>query len=60
MGVDALDDLVQHVATIPADHPDLAGGQVLVRSFDGGDSWEVCTRPDTFSTWSVGVQAVSA
>lgn len=55
-----LDALVQHVASIPDDHPDLAGGQVLVRSFDGGNSWEVCTRPDHYATWSVGVQAVSA
>lgn len=52
--------VVQHVAAIPSDHADLAGGQVLVRSFDSGKSWEVCTRPDTYSTWSIGIRAVSA
>lgn len=56
----APDALVQVVASLPEDHPDLNGGQVLVRSFDGGLTWEVCTRPDHYATWSIGVKAVSA
>lgn len=53
-------EVQQVVASLPDDHPDLGGGQVLVRSFDGGQTWEVCTRPDHYATWSVGVQAVTA
>jgi len=53
-------DIQQIVASLPDDHPDLAGGQVLVRSFDDGNSWEVCTRPDHYSTWSLGIEAVTA
>lgn len=52
--------MIQYLTTLPDDHPDMPGGQVLTRSFDGGVTWEVCTRPDTFSLWSVGVEAVSA
>lgn len=50
----------QVLATLPADHPDLPGGQVLVRSFDGGETWEVCTRPNTYAGWSIGIKAERA
>lgn len=48
-------ELKQIVVTFPEDHPDLAKGQVLVRSLDGGKTWEAATRPDTYSTWSRAV-----
>jgi hypothetical protein len=54
------ESLTQVVATLPVEHPDLPGGQVLVRSFDRGVTWEVCTRPDTHSTWSRGIDTVTA
>lgn len=51
---------VQFVTTLPDHHADLPGGQILHRSFDHGVTWEVCTRPDTYSTWSLGIASVTA
>lgn len=52
--------MIQFMATLPDDHPDMPGGQVLTRSFDNGETWEVCTRPNEWETWSIGIEAVQA
>lgn len=38
-------DPISLVVNLPADHPDLPGGQLLWTSFDGGTTWECATRP---------------
>lgn len=51
--------MIQFITRLPSDHADLAGGQILHRSFDEGLTWEVCTRPDAYATWSIGVASVA-
>lgn len=50
-----MSDLLQYVA----DLPDFPGAQALFRSFDGGQTWEVCTRV-AGQSWSAALQAVAA
>ena len=56
----ATQTMIQFVTTLPDNHLEMPRGQILHRSFDSGATWETCTRPDGYSTWSRGIGSVPA
>ena len=50
-------DYLAYLTTLPDNHPQMPGGQILTRSFDGGETWECLTRESKWGGWSLGILA---